>query len=96
VQFGLIACALVLPYAFVAGHYRAIPLGWRLIDSLFGVFGFALLWIIRTRIKKLEASLATAQAIGQTDPAAPAGTLVAHYQAMETFRIPTHSSLLKP
>ncbi len=51
VQFGLIACILVIPFAFVAGHFRGIPFGWRLIDCSFGVFGFALLWIIYSKIK---------------------------------------------
>ena len=54
VQFGLIACVLVIPFAFVAGAFRDIPLGWRLIDCSFGVVGFALLWIILTRIKNLQ------------------------------------------
>ncbi|HEX8316625.1 MAG TPA: hypothetical protein VF609_16600 [Flavisolibacter sp.] len=54
IQFGLIACVLVIPFAFVAGHFRAIPFGWRLIDCSFGVFGFALLWIIYTRTKQLQ------------------------------------------
>ena len=53
IQFGLIACVLVIPFAFVAGHFRGIPLGWRLIDSSFGVFGFLLLWIINSKIKSL-------------------------------------------
>jgi hypothetical protein len=53
IQFGLIACVLVIPFAFIAGHYRAIPLGWRLIDCSFGIFGFALLWITHSRIKSL-------------------------------------------
>lgn len=51
VQFGLIACVLVIPFAFVAGHFRGIPMGWRLIDCSFGVFGFALLYFIYSRIK---------------------------------------------
>ena len=51
IQFGLIACVLVIPYAFVAGHFRGIPIGWRLIDCSFGVFGFALLYFIYTRLK---------------------------------------------
>ncbi len=43
-QFGLIACVLVLPLAFIAGHFRGIPLGWQLIDCSFGVVGFVILW----------------------------------------------------
>lgn len=53
IEFGLIACALVIPYAFVAGHFRGIPIGWRLIDCSFGVVGFALLWIIHSKTKSL-------------------------------------------
>jgi hypothetical protein len=44
-QFGLIACVLVLPLAFIAGHFRGIPIGWQIIDCSFGVFGFIPLWI---------------------------------------------------
>lgn len=53
IQFGLIACMLVIPYAFVAGQARGIPIGWRLIDCSFGVFGFLLLWLIYNKIKSL-------------------------------------------
>ena len=38
-QFGLIACAAVPLLALIAGLCRGIPLGWRLIDCSFGVFG---------------------------------------------------------
>lgn len=53
IQFGLIACVLVIPFAFIAGYFRGIPLGWRLIDCLFGVGGFLLLWIIYTKTTSL-------------------------------------------
>ncbi|GAA4744294.1 hypothetical protein [Flavisolibacter ginsenosidimutans] len=53
VQFGLIACVLVIPFAFIAGQFRGIPIGWRLIDCSFGVFGFALLYVIYTKTKSL-------------------------------------------
>ena len=43
-QFGMIACALVIPWAFVFGQLRGIPMGWRLIDCSFGVLGFIPLW----------------------------------------------------
>ena len=51
IQFGLVACVLVLPFAFTAGHFRGIPIGWRLIDCSFGVIGFILLWIIYQKTK---------------------------------------------
>ena len=49
IEFGLIACLLVLPLAFIAGHYRGIPMGWRLIDCSFGLIGLLPLWICYTR-----------------------------------------------
>jgi hypothetical protein len=44
IQFGLIACVLILPFAMLAGHARGIPFWWRLIDCSFGIFGFFVLW----------------------------------------------------
>jgi hypothetical protein len=52
-EFGLIACILIFPLAFIAGHLRGIPIGWRLIDCSFGVFGFLPLWICYTKTKML-------------------------------------------
>lgn len=46
-DFGLIACALVIPYALVCGAFRGIPIWWRLIERSFGVFGALPLWICR-------------------------------------------------
>ena len=54
IEFGLIACVLIFPLAFVAGYCRGIPLGWQMIDCSFGVFGFIPLWISYRKIKKLE------------------------------------------
>ncbi|HEY6956048.1 MAG TPA: hypothetical protein VI385_12445, partial [Flavisolibacter sp.] len=53
IQFGLIACVLIVPYAFIAGHFRGIPIGWRLIDCSFGLFGFLPLWICYTKTRIL-------------------------------------------
>ena len=39
VEFGIIACVLVIPLALVCGPIRGIPFSWRLIDCSFGVFG---------------------------------------------------------
>jgi hypothetical protein len=52
--FGMIACALVVPYAFVFGALRGIPFWWRLIDCSFGVVGIIPLWLCRTWSKELE------------------------------------------
>lgn len=53
IEFGLIACAMVLPLALIAGQLRGIPFGWRLIDCAFGVFGAIPLWVIRQEIRQL-------------------------------------------
>lgn len=53
-QFGLIACALVIPYALIFGAARGIPIWWRLIDCSFGVLGAIPLWICLRAIKGLS------------------------------------------
>jgi hypothetical protein len=55
IRFGMIACVLVLPFAFIAGSFRGIPIGWQLIDCSFGVLGFIPLWICYKRLKSVEA-----------------------------------------
>lgn len=52
--FGMIACALVIPYALVFDAARRIPFWWRLIDCSFGVFGFLPLWLCRKWTADLE------------------------------------------
>ena len=54
IEFGMIACVMVLPLAFIAGPIRHIPFYWQLIDCSFGVFGIIPLWIVRKDIKRLE------------------------------------------
>lgn len=56
ITWGVIACAGVLPLAFIAGPIRGIPLFWRLIDSSFGLFGCLPLLLIRNRIRRLEST----------------------------------------
>jgi hypothetical protein len=58
IEFGMIACVLVVPFALVMGGVRDIPFGWRLIDCCFGVFGIIPLWFCRrliVRLAELEA-----------------------------------------
>ena len=56
IDFGLIACAAVIPLALIAGEIRGIPLWWRLIYCSFGVLGaIPLLWV-RRMIGALAAS----------------------------------------
>jgi hypothetical protein len=54
ITFGLIACAGVIPLAMIAGHLRAIPVGWRLVDSSFGIFGAIPLLICRRLVRIME------------------------------------------
>lgn len=39
IEWGIIACVLVIPFALLMGGARGIPWAWRLIDCAFGVFG---------------------------------------------------------
>ena len=55
IEWGLIACALVLPLALICGPLRGIPLFWRAIDCSFGVIGAIPLWLCRRWILRLEA-----------------------------------------
>ncbi|MFF0742013.1 hypothetical protein ACFYVL_16605 [Streptomyces sp. NPDC004111] len=55
VEFGMIACAGIVPLALICGPIRGIPFGWSLIDISFGVFGVIPLAVVRRKIKRLEA-----------------------------------------
>ncbi len=55
IEFGMIACLLIIPYALIAGHFRDIPFWWRLIDCSFGIFGLVPLGICLKKINELEA-----------------------------------------
>lgn len=54
IHFGMIACLLIMPTAFIAGHIRQIPFWWQLIDCSFGLLGLLPLWVCRHNIKQLE------------------------------------------
>ena len=54
IQFGMIACVMVFPLAFIAGPIRHIPFYWQLIDCSFGFFGFFPLFFCYRKIRKLE------------------------------------------
>lgn len=54
IEFGMIACVLIIPFALIAGHFRSIPIGWRLIDCSFGVVGLIPLSICLTKIQQIE------------------------------------------
>jgi hypothetical protein len=54
IEFGIIACVLVIPLAMICGEIRGIPIFWRLIDCSFGVLGVIPLLVVRNKIKLLE------------------------------------------
>jgi hypothetical protein len=53
VEFGMIACLLVIPLALICGPIRGIPFCWQLLDCSFGVFGLIPLAIVRKLILSL-------------------------------------------
>jgi hypothetical protein len=53
-EFGIIACCLIIPFAFIAGQFRGIPMWWRLIDCSFGVVGLIPLYICLKKIKQMK------------------------------------------
>jgi len=52
-EFGMLACAAVVPWAFVFGALRGIPVWWRLIDCSFGVLGFVPCWLCHRWVRAL-------------------------------------------
>lgn len=60
IEFGMIACAGIIPLALICGPVRGIPLWWSVIDMSFGVFGVIPLYVVRRKIKELEALTAPA------------------------------------
>ncbi len=58
-EFGMIACFMVFPLAFICGNIRGIPFYWQLIDCSFGVFGFIPLYLCHRDILQLETVIAS-------------------------------------
>ena len=54
IEFGMIACLLVIPLAFIAGSIRDIPVFWRIIDCSFGVIGIIPLLVCYRSINQLK------------------------------------------
>ncbi len=54
IEFGMIACVMMIPLALIAGPVRGIPFYWRLIDCSFGILGLIPLFWCYKLIKKLE------------------------------------------
>ncbi|WP_406455363.1 hypothetical protein OG782_27550 [Streptomyces sp. NBC_00876] len=55
IEFGMIACAGIIPLALICGPIRDIPFWWSVIDMSFGVVGVIPLLIVHRKIKRLEA-----------------------------------------
>jgi hypothetical protein len=53
VQFGMIACILLIPLALIFGPIRGIPFFWTVLDCAFGVFGIIPLIITYRLIKQI-------------------------------------------
>ena len=53
IEFGLLACMLILPLALICGPLRGIPPFWIAIDCSFGVFGLLPLWLARRAVIQL-------------------------------------------
>ncbi len=51
IEFGMIACVLIIPFALIAGHFRSIPFWWTVVDCSFGVIGLIPLGICLKKIK---------------------------------------------
>jgi hypothetical protein len=56
-EFGMIACVLIIPWAVIFGIVRDIPLFWTLIDVSFGILGIIPLWIVRRDILAFSAQV---------------------------------------
>lgn len=54
IEFGMIACMMVIPFAIIFSAYRDLPFWWSLIDCSFGVIGILPLWYCHRKIKQLE------------------------------------------
>ena len=54
IEFGMIACILIFPLAFIAGHIRHIPVFWRIIDCSFGAIGIIPMIICYRNINQLR------------------------------------------
>ena len=54
IQFGILACIAVIPFALIAGQFRGIPIYWRLIDCSFGLVGLATLLPVYHKVIDIE------------------------------------------
>ena len=59
IEFGMIACGLVVPFALCMGGVRGIPFYWRVIDCSFGVLGILPLWFCYREVKRPSSAVRT-------------------------------------
>lgn len=57
IEFGMIACVLIIPWALMFGVIRHIPWFWTVIDMSFGILGIIPLWLVRRKILELSQGL---------------------------------------
>lgn len=57
VEFGMIACALIIPWTLIFGAIRDIPFFWQFIDMSFGIFGIIPLWVVYRDILRISDKL---------------------------------------
>jgi hypothetical protein len=57
IEFGMIACILIIPWALIFGVVREIPWFWTLIDISFGAFGVIPLWWVHHDILRISEKL---------------------------------------
>ncbi len=55
IEFGMVACALIVPTALIFGAVRGIPPFWQVLDCSFGIFGIVPLYIVRRDTCRLMA-----------------------------------------
>jgi len=53
IEWAMIVCGLLVPWALALGALRAIPWFWQLVDCSFGCIGFLPLWLTRRYIQQL-------------------------------------------
>ncbi|MBK9249188.1 MAG: hypothetical protein IPM69_14010 [Ignavibacteria bacterium] len=54
IEFGMIACVLVIPLALICGPLRGIPVFWQIIDTSFGIIGIVPLLLVWKWIVRIE------------------------------------------
>lgn len=64
VQFGMLACAGVIPLALICGPIRGIPFGWTCVDMSFGVIGVLPLLLAYRHIRILQRRRQAPLAVG--------------------------------